>query len=303
MMTTAMYYLLMDKKENMAPHYHTELLKQWTNNKWMLVAVVMLFPLNWACEALKWKFLIEKIEKISFTKAYAGVLSGVSFGFFTPHNIGDYIGRISQLASPERIRGIGAVFLSRIAQFYITLYFGTIALVYALYNLLNMKTTHDYIFIFFIVLTNVVFILVFVYYKEILNTLDKIQLFNRFSRYYSILKHYSLSKINFVLLLSFTRYCIFSTQYYLLLNYFGIKDHPIILAGGIAFIFLAKSVLPTMFDLGVRELSAITYFSIFSYPKESVLYASLTLWLVNIVVPALIGMFLIFKIRIFKSLT
>ena len=62
-------------------------------------------------------------------------------------------------------------------------------------------------------------------------------------------------------------------------------------SGG-TYIFLAKSVLPTinfLSDLGIREYAAVTFFEKFNVPLVPTLSASLTLWILNILIPTLGG--------------
>jgi uncharacterized membrane protein YbhN (UPF0104 family) len=67
---------------------------------------------------------------------------------------------------------------------------------------------------------------------------------------------------------------------------------------GVAFVFLVKSVIPTLFDLGVREFSAVYFFSKFGFSPEPVMISSLILWIVNILIPSLVGTFLVFDLKI-----
>jgi type III secretory pathway component EscU len=73
------------------------------------------------------------------------------------------------------------------------------------------------------------------------------------------------------------------------LYFFGVDAPWYVMAEGIILVYVAKSVFPTFLDLGVRELTAIFYFSSYGYDSTMVMLAGLTIWLVNMVSPALIG--------------
>ena len=65
--------------------------------------------------------------------------------------------------------------------------------------------------------------------------------------------------------------------------------------------FLAKSVLPTFNffnDLGVREFSAAIYFDALNIASGPVIMAGLILWLINIALPALVGLFFVQQFKI-----
>jgi uncharacterized membrane protein YbhN (UPF0104 family) len=119
-----------------------------------------------------------------------------------------------------------------------------------------------------------------------------------FIRYFLIIKEYSNSEIIKVVSISIVRYLIFSIQYVLLLWIFEVQLGIDLLFLGVAFVFLCKSVIPTFFDLGIRESSAIYFFSIYQTDEKSVLLASLVLWLINIILPSILGLMYIFKMKI-----
>lgn len=268
---------------------------------WILIPV-LLFPVNWALEALKWKYLTAKIEKVSFMRSFRGIFTGVTLGFVTPFGLGDYAGRILQLKSPERARGFGAVFISRISQFYITLVCGSSSLIFLAYKTKNIdgffSNSFD-VFVFFILVTNSIFILLFLFHKKILLLLKEWKLFKKAYPYVEVIAEYSYNEITYVLLLSFLRYAVFTTQFIIILYCFNVSNNIGILLLGVNFIFLVKSVIPTLFDLGVRESAALYFFSEFTLLTNPIVFASLSIWFVNILIPAIVGMFLIFTLKIF----
>ena len=72
---------------------------------------------------------------------------------------------------------------------------------------------------------------------------------------------------------------------------------------GITWVFLAKSVIPTfnfLSDLGIREFSAVLFFDSFSVPVEPIVLASLLIWVINILIPTLSSMPLMWKLRLLK---
>jgi hypothetical protein len=54
-------------------------------------------------------------------------------------------------------------------------------------------------------------------------------------------------------------------------------------------------------DLGVRELSAMYVFGLLGQERLQVLSASLSLWLLNIVVPSAIGLFFVLRLKLGKK--
>ncbi len=301
LLAVILLYYILSKNEKLDEHYVEELQKGWTRHSLYVILAFVLIALNISLEAYKWKYLISKIEKLRFGQALEGVVTGVTMGFITPHSLGDYAARILTLSSAERTRGFGAVFLSRISQFYITLYFGTVSLVFYVYQVIQTNELNYNLVVWFTVFNNLLFILIFIYHKAIFRQLEKWRVFQKIIPYFDIIKSYSFREINYVLLLSFFRYLIFSLQFILLLNYFDISLSWWLMLMGVSFIFFMKSVIPTFFDLGVRETAAVIFFGVFNSNHENIIFASLTLWLFNLSFPAIVGLLFVFKIRIFNK--
>lgn len=297
---TYMVYAIRNK-QNFGAEYKSLVLDITPSYGYLLLIPIILFIFNWAIEAVKWQYLTREIEKINFLKAFRGILTGVTLGFATPFHLGDYVGRILQLENSERAKSIGAVFISRIAQFYITLVCGSTSLLYFIIKVENFDTLFKSVIIFFVIITNILFIALLLFHNNVLFIFKEVKVLKRFYRYFEIITHYTFNEISYVLFLSFIRYFIFSSQFVIILYFFGVSKDIGVLILGVNFIFLAKSIIPTFFDLGVRETSAVYFFEHFNNNTDKVIFASLSLWAINILLPALIGMFLIFRIKIFTK--
>ncbi|WP_374166426.1 hypothetical protein [Arcticibacter sp. MXS-1] len=60
----------------------------------VLGIIFLLMLVNWILEAMKWKFLVKRIETISLWKAVESVFCGLTWAIFTPNRIGEYGGRV-----------------------------------------------------------------------------------------------------------------------------------------------------------------------------------------------------------------
>jgi len=248
-------------------------------------------PFNWLMEVLKWKVVIKPLKKLSITEAIPGVLSGVSLGFVTPHAVGDYFARIWSINHKDRKKALGPILVARSLQMLPTLVFGSIALASVQYSVdIEWGKYISEIPLGLVLGGIIVFLLLcFVFYRYG-NSMKA------FKEYLVLLL--SIKRNQYVLLgiLSLVRYLIFSVQFLILLSVFEIDLSLWQQFMGVAFIFLMKSVLPTFnffSDLGAREFSAIIYFELFGLATAPIIAASLTLWLINIALPALIGLFFI----------
>jgi hypothetical protein len=69
---------------------------------------------------------------------------------------------------------------------------------------------------------------------------------------------------------------------------------------GIGVVFLAKTVTPAfnlLSDLGVREAASLWVFEPFRAPAPVLVTATLTLWVANILMPVLIGLIWVWRLK------
>ncbi|WP_222933170.1 lysylphosphatidylglycerol synthase domain-containing protein [Fulvivirga aurantia] len=259
------------------------------SNYLYFISVIFLMPFNWLLEAKKWQVLVRPITRLHMMGALKGVLAGLSVGFITPHGIGTYIGRVLLITSAERSKLVGSVLLGRLLQMSATLIFGSLGV----YVLLGSSFLSMYLILLSSLLITGIALL-----KLKFKTGWK--WLNKLIYYIDIISTYKVKDFLNVFSLSIVRYLVFTLQFFLVLSMFVELDALIKLAG-VTWIFLAKSILPTfnfLSDLGVREVSAIYYFDNFQVPLIPVLAASLLLWLINILLPTLIGTPLVMKLKV-----
>ena len=96
----------------------------------VLVTMLLLVPLNWALESLKWQKLIARIIPLSFRDALRGTLTGLAVGVAVPAQLGDTLGRVAALRSDRRLEAIGAALISNGIQFYVSVLAGAGGWVY-----------------------------------------------------------------------------------------------------------------------------------------------------------------------------
>lgn len=264
-----------------------------------ILLVLLVMPLNYLMEVLKWKVSIKPLTTITFKQATVGVLSGVALGFVTPHAVGDYFAKIWSFNHKNRKKALGPILVARMSQLLPTLLFGTVAFYIFLeqnpviFNYSSNYTSYTVVFLGFIVL--LLLCLLFIKY----GTKNRHWIY-----YFDLIKHLKMKSVLQLVALSCLRYLIFSFQFMLLLSVFSFPISLVNQFFGIAFMFLAKSILPTFNffnDLGVREFSAVLYFETFEISAAPVILASLLLWLINIALPALVGLFFVPQFKINPS--
>ena len=258
---------------------------------WMFILILM--PVNWFMEILKWKKLAVPIVDLSYTAATSGVLSGLSFSFITPHAWGDYIGRILVLRDEERGRLVGALFFGKMAQLFITVVAGILGII---------MYVESWPFLYFWYFLILFLLAILISFNRSVYRIFKPYLF-KVRYFFRIIKSYSAKKILYIIGISLTRYCVFTLQFLLIMLILEIDISLFLMVSGITWIFLIKSIVPSfnfLSDLGIREVSAVLFFENFMADTGPVISATFVIWIINILLPALIGTLFIFKIKTFR---
>ena len=279
---------------------------------WKAVLVIFLMLVNWSFEALKWKTLIHHIQKVSFFRAFRAILSGlsVSLAMNTPNGSGEYVGRILYVKEGNRIRAITLTFVGSLSQLIVTMLLGTIGLF--------LISSHFYsateqIFVLSLPAVNTItycsiaitIALLSVYFEIswLIRLLEKIPFVARYSFFIQKLEEFTLRELLKVLLISFLRYMVFVVQYLLLLQVFKVDIVWWNAFWLITVMFLVLAVIPTiaLAELGVRGKISIFLFGVFSTNTIGILLTATTIWLINLVVPALAGSLFILGIKLFRN--
>ena len=281
----------------------------------ILVAALML--VNWGIESIKWQLLIRKIENVPFFRALQAVLTGVSVSLFTPNRTGDYLGRVFILEKANHVEGILITLIGSLAQIVITLSIGLFSfLAFMSLYMTDYFELHSYLITGLVfIIPCLVFFLLLLYFNiriitDLLNKYLPVKRQN-YMIYGDVFSRYSGRDLLKVLLLSLTRYLIFSTQFYLLLRIFG-AEVPIAQAMVlIPVIYLVMALVPSvaLVDLGIRGSVSVFILGLYfnragiAVPDNNlaILASSTVLWFINLIVPALLGTFFVFSLKFFRK--
>ena len=264
-----------------------------------LYLCLLLLPLNIATESYKWNLLCATAQPLSFLRAFSSVIAGVAFSTITPNRIGEYPGRILYLKVSNTLRLITVSILGMTAQLFTIFFFGNIGLIY--YYCVNPTQ----IAAIALSCSMVVLILIgwgYAYSNYWMSKLEKNRRLRRLFTYSELLKRIPVSRQLTILLLSFFRFLVYSTQDVLLLYWMNIHI-PVLPGLALAALFFwAMSVIPyyTIAELGVRGQVGIYIFSFFSNNSLGVLIATISLWCINFVIPAVLGSLLMIRARLIR---
>ena len=269
-------------------------------NKVYLVGVILMMFLNWLVEALKWRYMISKIENISIMTAYRAVFTGITVSTFTPNRIGEYGGRVFCLEKGDRIKAVFITVLCSMSQLLVTILFGSISLFILFDEILIDKT---FLSVSLLILLNLFLLFSYFNISHIVNFLGKFKLIKSFKKYLEVLVMYNYKDLIIAFIYSNTRYFIFSLQFIILLHVFGINISfmDAILSVMLIFFFITITPTITIAEIGVRGSVAIFVLGLFSSNDIAILSSTTLLWLINLIIPAIIGSFFIFSLKLFRS--
>lgn len=255
----------------------------------ILLTGLLLF-LNWGIEAIKWRYSIRKVEKISIRKAFNLTLTGITLGIITPNRIGEIPARALLLNKKAFGELTLKTLVSSFSQVVVTFFIGIIGLIV----IQNKFDFHLNSFLINSFLFTLLFLILIVYFKiaSIQKLINKVNYFRK-KELFQALSDYSFSELLNLLGFSFLRYVVFSFQFWLVLKAFGINllsMEEILL---IPVCFLFASIIPTILisEIGVRGSVALFVFGIVSDMDIQIILASLLLWIINVAMPALMGLF------------
>lgn len=303
-------YGQLKQQDNLQEHWNHLLERINGSQAWQLYLVIGLMTLNWSIESLKWKVLLQHIVPTSFSRAVRSVISGLAFTMITPNRMGEFIGRVFIVPDGSRIRAAGLTFVGSISQLLITLLSGAIGLFF-LRNYLNGHSEQlqglSLLWISgLLYVTGFIFLLVLAFYFNIgwmLRILEKIPPFSKYAFFMQPLEEIRTMELLKILLLSGLRYSVFLLQYWLLLGLFEVNLLAWQALTTTTVMFLILAIVPTiaLAEIGIRSKVSIALFGIFSQNTLGILAMTASIWLINIIFPAIAGSLFVLSIKLFRK--
>ncbi|MFN5136480.1 MAG: lysylphosphatidylglycerol synthase domain-containing protein [Chitinophagaceae bacterium] len=277
---------------------------------WQIWLAILLMPLNWAIETKKWHLLINKFQPLSFLKSYESVLSGLSLSMNTPNRIGEYGGRILYLQPEFRLRGIALTVLCSVSQLFVTLVVGFVSLVILQTKLQAVHfaetSLNEVLFkvLFWSVLLMCVATGLFYFRIQWLVKLVKwIPFVQKKFSFAVVLENLRGRVMLQILFYSFLRFIVFAVQYILIWKALNVELSWWQGFWSIALVFLMMAIIPSfaIAEIGIRGKVALAVVGLFSSNALAIFAGTITMWMLNLVLPALIGSLFLLTIKIYKE--
>lgn len=270
----------------------------------LMTAALLLIPVNIAVEAMKWKKSIQPIENVPFNKAFTAIFTGITAGMFFPNRTGDFLGRIFILEKGNRVKAAMLTFVGNIAQMIVTVSLGCFACVFFVGRLrwlvlLAATIVLGLLLVLFFNIKIFRYLRIFVPKKWREKTDSYMGVFNVFSS----------KELLTILLLAFAKYMVYSLQFVILIWAFGVPLSYFNSMIPIMVTYLLMTIIPfiTITEIAVRGSVCVIVFekwltinAISSSWSMMVFSASTILWLFNLAIPAIIGLFFINKLKFLR---
>lgn len=277
---------------------------------WKIVLVFFLMLMNWGIEARKWQLQVASIETISFLQSFKAILAGQAMGLNTINRIGEPAARSAYLKEGNKIRGVVLSITGSMAQIIVTFLMGTLSMLYMRWCILNEERQLEGLsvfwldgFIYIIAAGILLFTLVYFKLSGIIQLLERISWVARYRFFIEKLESVQMNELVRLLSLSLGRYFVILFQYLLIFQVFGIQLYWLDAFAMVGVMLTVLAVIPSMAlaELGFRGKVSLLLFGLLSNNAVGIIATAAGIWLINLILPAILGTLFILGLRIFRN--
>ena len=256
----------------------------------LFIAVLLLMPVNWGLEALKWRTLVRQLQPFTLAQAYRSVLMGLASGFFTPNRILDPVGRVLMLEDENKAKGVLYSLVQTLAQSFASCVFLAVALMLLpSANILPadvpLSTLNWVAGVFITVITLLYFTMPLWAPKVRYRRSEKI---DNVLRAMAGITYPVLIKVS---LTSIVRYAVYSLQYFLMLRFMAvdITSFQALILIPINYFLISVTPSVSFSELGIRGAFAMLLLGAVTTNTVGAAMAAVTVWAVNYIIPVITG--------------
>ncbi len=265
-------------------------------DKFILFLASLLAILNVYFQYLKWKLVCNNLlNERDKKKIILSLFYGFSAGSFTPARIGEYFGRAILFSERPLIQITAATVIDKLFTLIVVIVIGSI------FMLFYLKFPF-LIIILAVILSGIIIALIMKksstisenrFFKKLLRFKLISSLYTKLSFMRNVDKSFSLK----LFFLSILFYVCFIAQFALLVSAFSLHANFINYIWAGSLVMFVKSVIPpiSLGELGIREGVSVYFVKQLGENAAVGFNASISLFLINILLPALIGLILLLK--------
>ena len=219
------------------------------------------------------KWVIKKVQNVSFLRSIRAFFNGVTVSFFTPNRSGDFAVRILYLNPENRIRGALLTFLSSSAQLLVTLQLGLLSLIYFLPDFIEFSHWEIQVFRLVLFLIALGVTGAWLHLPVVVRWVDKLKIKSSWKEKMHIWERCSRADFFVLWCLSLLRYSVFTFQQLLLFAIIMPAVSFPLMMGLSALSFFLITIIPSIAlgELGVRGGVNIAVFGYAGWMSSDVL--------------------------------
>lgn len=267
-----------------------------TSNKFIILSAFGLSIVNLYLQYLKWKLVCNTIlDEYDKKKILISLLYGFSAGSFTPVRIGEYFGRAISFTGKPLLQVTAATIIDKLFTMSVVTIIGFILFLFYLVPIAGFSG----VLLSLIVISG--YLIINIRGPLIRNAVVMWLLrFEKISYIYNRISFIKKMNVKAGLMLTFLSvlfYLCFILQFALLVsaftNHFALLNY--LWAGSL--VMFSKTIIPSIAfgDLGIREGASVYFIRQFGESAAAGFNASILLFIINVLFPALIGLVFIIK--------
>ena len=255
-----------------------------------LFLVLLLMPINWFLEIKKWQLLLQS-HQVNFSTAMKSVFGGLTIGMATPARVGEFAGRIVFFDDAIKKDALLKSAYGGLAQSFFTIAAPLLFLFFNAENYIGYysKTT------IYLTLVGLLLVLSFLFF------INKILSISFVKKYFppTIFSQFPKSIQLKIFAYSGLRYCIYLLQYSLLFYALDMPFSFVEIIGKCSLLLFFQSISPlaSWIDLPIRSGLAVGLFHYTGMPIAFLTFIPFIIWLINLLLPSLMGYFFIYKLN------
>lgn len=271
-------------------------------NVFLIAAAFVMSFINIYLQFYKWKITAKVIlQENHNSKIWLSLFYGFSAGIFTPARIGEYFGRAIVFKNHSVLSVTLATLLDKIFLLLIVLFFGSISSILFIHYYYNV--TYYLTLTLFIVLFTLFYFFFWLifnnwFWENILFTnLRKSKKFHLLFERIEIFRQLDKKYATKMFLISTLLYLCILIQYGFLVEAFSNHGQYLEYFWAGNLLMFAKTIFPpiSIAELGIREGASVFFITQFGEAASTGFNASIFLFLINVLLPSLIGLLLLLK--------
>ena len=304
-------YRQIQQQQNLQQSWEMMLISIRGPQSWKLILAFLLLGLNMWAEAFKWKVLVGSIQKVSVAKAIKATLSGNALVFNSINRIGESAARSVYLDEGNRLKGMAIAMVGSMSLILVTLIMGILGLLYMRAFILDATHRLEGLSMFWLnglisVLCFGTILLGMIYYKLswLIRLIEKVPFVARYRFVVEHLENLHWWFLTKILLLSLLRYVVYIAQYVLVMQVFKVEADVSDTAALVTVMMVVLLIIPsiTLADLGIRGEVSLHLFGLISSNMLGIIAAVGSIWIINLIVPAIAGSIFLLSIRLFRNI-